>query len=351
MGYWLDRAEEHLDDWEVPLKSTSYPQERKDFWDELSRGLQGQKEVLSEAKEEATQLLDSIASQLEEYGERLSVGDKEAINQQRAATSRVMSDQESKDDLARLNEEMDKLEITKRPLAQAVKNSHKVLLNAAHDAIFAGEKDLLDANYATDPMNPDLQAIENSVARLKHLVMAPQSEWKKPTITAATNQLTEARAKVKDKLFEGESTPELELPTPSLVAPNNRKHIEATNPEDGKAEEPPVVTVTGEAVIQTVTQDADGWTLSRHEAVIVTSTGPATTVMHVQTVVGEAVVATVTGEAVAVTVTQDAIPVTLWTVVEEESPGATAVALPEKPVEQAEPEEKRDQEKVEKEDH
>ena len=348
MGFWLDRAEEHLDDWEVPLKSTSYPQERKDFWDELSRGRQGQKEEMAEARLKATQLLSLNEAQLEEYGERLSVGDREAINLQRAALGRVMGDQELRDDLARLNEEVGKLEETAKPLALAVKNSHKVLLNAAHDAIFAGEKDLLDANYIADPANPDLQAIENAIARLKQLVMAPQSEWKKPTITAATNQLTEARAKVKDKLYESfEAAPELKAS--SLNPSNNKKHVEAANTADGRgkdegipppqtaveavAQEPAVVTITGEAVIKTVTQDAavDG----HADAFVVTSTGPATTVVHVQTVVGEPVIATVTGEAVAVTVTQEAVPVTLWTVVEEEVSGATAVALllPEGPVE------------------
>ena len=390
MGFWLDRAEEHLDDWEVPVKSTSYPQERKDFWDELSRGRQGQKEEMNEARQKATQLLDSMQAQLEEYGDRVSVGDKEAINQQRAAISRVMGDNDFKDNLDRLNEEIGKLEETAKPLARAVKNSHKVLLNAAHDAIFAGEKDLLDANYATDPTNPELQAIENNIARLKGLVMAPQSEWKKPTITAATNQLTEARAKIKEKLAESGKSPsepkpptpspvepnneklsdgaELKPPTPNAVEPNSSEHTEASRGDakgpldekvDNAAENPPVVTVTqealensaqgpppvvtvtgeavvqephvvtvtGEAVIQTVTHDADGQAVSA-EAVVVTNTGPATTVVHVQTVVGEAVIATVTGEAIAVTVTQDAVPVTLWTVVEEEAAGGTAVALP-----------------------
>jgi hypothetical protein len=225
MGYWLDRVEEHLEDWEVPVKSTSYPQERKDFWDELLKGHQGKKEEMEEARKKAAGLLDSMGSQLAEYGMQLSIGDREAISQQRAAVSKVMDDQELKDDLDRLKEEVGKLEETAKPLAQAVKNSHKVLLNAAHDA-FAGEKDLLDANYAADPTNADLQALENGIARLKGLVMAPQSEWKKPTITAATNSLTEARAKVKEKLFEG--LDELKV---------GQEHAEASRGE-GKARRP-----------------------------------------------------------------------------------------------------------------
>jgi hypothetical protein len=332
MGYWLDRAEEHLEDWEVPVKSTSYPQERKDFWDELLKGHQGKKEEVEEARKKATGLLDSMGSQLAEYGMRLSIGDREAISQQRAAVSKVMDDQELKDDLDRLNEEVGKLEETAKPLAQAVKNSHKVLLNAAHDAIFAGEKDLLDANYAADPTNADLQALENGIARLKGLVMAPQSEWKKPTITAATNSLTEARAKVKEKLFEdGGEHAEASRGEGKARRPLKAGEIFAA----GEQPPPPVVTVTSEPVIRTVTQDAGGQGVS-HEAVVVTNFGPPTTIVHVETVVGEAVVATVIGEAVAVTVMQENVPVvTLWTVVEEEAAGGTAVALPG-PVEEKE---------------
>ena len=343
MGYWLDRAEEHLEDWGVPVKSTSYPQERKEFWEEFTRGRQGQKEELEEARKKATALLESMQAQLGEYGARLSIGDREAINQQRAAVGRVMGDQELKDNLDRLNEEIGKLDETARPFAQAVKNSHKVLLNAAHDAIFAGEEDLLDANYAADPSNADLQAVENWIERLKGMVMTPQSEWKNATITAATNSLTEARAKIKEKL---EASPGLAVPTldskertessrggakgKGKACPLNTDEIFAGQPPVVTVvQKAPVVAVTGEPVIWTVTQDADEQAVA-HEAVVVTNIGPATTVVHVQTVVGEAVVATVTGEPVAVTVTQDAVAVTLWTEVEEKASGGTAVALPER---------------------
>jgi hypothetical protein len=168
--------------------------------------------------------------------------------------------------------------------------------------------------------------------------MAPQSECKKHTITAATNSLTEARAKVKEKLGlstldSGEHTESSrgDAEGKGKARPLNADEIFAGQPPVVTViQEPPVITVTGEPVIRTVTQDADGQAVAQ-EAVVVTSIGPATTVVHVQTVVGEAVVATVTGEAVAVTVTQDAVAVTLWTVVEEEAPGGTAVVLPEEP--------------------
>lgn len=304
MGYWLDRAEQHLDDWEVPVKSTSYPQERKDFWDELRRERQGKKDEMAEARLKATQVLSKIGAQLGEFGDRLSDAEKEAINKQRDSMNRVLGDDQYKDDKAKLNEQSAKLEQAARPLTIAVKNSQKVLLNSAHEAIFAGEKDLLDYGFASEPSNPDLQAIDNAIQRLKMLVMAPQAEWQKPTITAATNQLTEARAKVQEKRLSEVAAAASRASALNLEA--SKKQLQAP----GVVGEP--VTPAG--------------------AVVVTSVGPATTIMQVQTVVGEAVVATVTGEAVIQTVTQEAVAVTLWTTVEEDTPEATAVPEPEKTV-------------------
>ena len=304
MGYWLDRAEQHLDDWEVPVKSTSYPQERKDFWDELRRGRQGKKEQMAEARLKATKLLSTINTQLEEYADRLSEAEKDAIFQQRDNINRIMGDEQYKDNMAKLDEETTKLEDAARPLTLAVQHSQKVLLKAAHEAIFAGEKDLLDNGYAADPSNFDLLAIDNAIQRLKMLVMAPQSEWQKPTISAATNQLTEARAKVQEKKVSEAAAAASRASALNLEA--SRKQSGA---QGGAAPEmaPPA------------------------GAVVVTSIGPATTVMQVQTVVGEDVVATVMAEPVIRTVTQDAAAVTLWeTVMEEGAPEATQ---PPEPVE------------------
>lgn len=309
MGYWLDRAEQHLDDWEVPVKSTSYPQERKDFWDELRRGRQGKKEQMAEARLKATQLLSTVGAQLSEYGDRLSEAEKEAINQQRDSMNRMMGDEHYKDSLTKFNEEITKLDEVARPLTLAVQNSQKVLLKAAHEAIFAGEKDLLDGGYAADPSNPDLRAIDNAIQRLKTLVMVPQSEWQKPTISAATNQLTEARSKVQEKKLSAAAAAASRVASLNLEA--SRKQLDAQGAAHD-AESPP-------------------------GAVIVTTIGPATTVMQVQTVIGENVVATVMAEPVIQTVTQDAIAVTLWETVEEGTPAATSQPEVENATDKIEP--------------
>jgi hypothetical protein len=189
------------------------------------------------------------------------------------------------------------LEETAKPLAQAAKDSHTVLPNGAHDAIVGGEEGLLATEYLVNPTNPNLHAIEDAPQHLRSLVIASQSDSKKPNILAGTDSLIETNAAIKEELYEAERTaPGLEASTWNP----KKKHVEVTSPNDSKAlsqdtvkrlfHEPPV-TVTGEAVIPAATQNANGQRLTR-EALVSTSTGPATTGIQVQSSIGEAVVAT-----------------------------------------------------------
>lgn len=284
MGFWLDRAEQHLDDWEVPVTSTSYPQERKDFWDELRRSKEGKKVEMEEEREKVALLLANMDLQMGEYGDRLAKGEKDNLSKQRKELEETMNKDEYRENMTKLQEEVSKLEKAAEPLTMAIKNGQKVLLNTAHEAIFAGEKDLLDGGFATNPTDIEMQTIENAIQRLKMLIMAPQDKWHKPTISAATNQLTDARGRFKEKLLAAEA------------AKKTQAEIEDASP--------------GEVLVPA-------------SAVVVTELGPATTLMQVQTVVGEPVVATVLGEAVVQTVTQEPVAVTLWTLVEGDAPVAT----------------------------
>lgn len=309
MSFWLDRAEQHLDDWEVPVSSTSYPQERKDFWEELSRSRAGKKLELAQEKNRVVQMLSTHDMQLGEYGDRLTHGEKEVITKQRKELEEALHQDDERFNEAKLRQELAKFEQAAEPLTKAVQNGQKVLLNAAHEAIFAGEKDLLDGNFAGNPSSDEMQAINNSIRRLKQLIMAPQDQWNKPTISAATNQLTEARGKFKEKSLAVEATRKKQKQQDQVghdaVGGGGALHAgtdaEADAGVDAEARPPPP------------------------DAIIVTHLGPATTVMQVQTVVGEAIIATVTGEAIIHTVTQEPVAVTLWTTVEEESPEETGM--------------------------
>lgn len=196
MEYWLERAEAHLDDWEVPLKSTSYVQEAKDFWSQQSRMRKQRKEELAEKRLKAKGLLDRVGQRLEDYGDRLGDDHKGAIEKQRQTLQAMM---EGDNPIEKLEEEADKLEEAAQPLMSAMTEAQKQLLNAAHEAIFAGEKDLLEGRFNEGHSTYELTMISDRVRILKNLVMLPQEQWNKIEISQATDRVTEARAQYLEK--------------------------------------------------------------------------------------------------------------------------------------------------------
>jgi len=198
MGYWLDRAEQHLDDWEIPVKSTSYPREAKDFWSEQRDIRKNKKITLAETRLKATQLLTTTDERLDEYGNRLTEGQLTSINEQREALKKIIEDEKWADNLEKVEEATNKLSEVCTPLRAAIGDSNKLLLKAAHEAIFAGEKDLLEAGFGSSADTPDMNNISVRVKELKNLVMSPEEFWSKKDITVATDSVTEARAKLQE---------------------------------------------------------------------------------------------------------------------------------------------------------
>lgn len=311
MGYWLDRAEQHLDDWEVPLKSTSYPQERKDFWAEYGDLRKNRKASMAETRLKATQTLAKTAEKLQEYGDRLTEDERTAILKQKETLDHVMSDDKYAEDVDKVKEETAALQRISLPLLNAVNTSNKLLLDAAHEAIFAGERDLHEAGFAKEGggvPDPDLSAINAAVRYLKDLVMAPQEQWQKAQITAATDSLTQARGKWQEssalKVAETNRLADLEAAKAELQAQVNKEAAEA-------------------AGLAVVAQPAT--TVVHHVE------GPPTTLIQIATVVGEPVIQTVMGEPVIETVMGENVAVTLYETVENAAmvtvaPEAVAVA-------------------------
>ena len=206
MIHWLNRAEQHLEDWEVPLKSTSYGQEAKDFWSEQSDLRRVKKETAEKMRTKVQELITKVEQQLSDYGERLGEEHKEAINNQMETLKEILNNDnhEHHNDTEYLEQENNKLAEQAQPLTSAITDAQKLLLNSAHEAIFAGEKDLLDGSYSSSDssetaLNPELANIALKVQALKDLVMVPQENWNRHEISATTSALTEARAEWRAK--------------------------------------------------------------------------------------------------------------------------------------------------------
>lgn len=200
MAFWLDRAEQHMEDWEVPAKSTSYAQEVKDFWAE-QRGLrEDNKRRLSEARLAATEALVKAESMMAEYKDRLRPDEAEAINKETQQMRKVLTNEKHADDLKALTEQRKKLDEGTKPLTAAASESHKLMSASAHEAIFAGERAALDGALYRGITDAEVEELGKAVKQLKELVMVPEEQWNRAAIASAADGATSARAKLETKV-------------------------------------------------------------------------------------------------------------------------------------------------------
>jgi hypothetical protein len=96
-------------------------------------------------------------------------------------------------DIEKMREATQVLEEATEPLRNAIDEAQKVMLASAHEAIFGGEKDLLESGFNDGKSTPELVKISETVKTLKSLVMVPQEHWNRQQIAGATKDVTLSR--------------------------------------------------------------------------------------------------------------------------------------------------------------
>jgi hypothetical protein len=200
MQYWLQRAEQHLDDWEVPVKSTSYPQEARDFWNEERDRRRQRMDKVVETRKKAQDMLSQTDQRMNDFGDRLDDEHKAKIEQAKERLQNPFDDPALQEDVKKLEEKMKDLEEAAKALLDVVTDSNKLLLQSAHEAIFGGERDMLENGFKDGDSDSELERISSAVKGLKALVVKPEDSWNRNEISQATNAVTEARANLKERL-------------------------------------------------------------------------------------------------------------------------------------------------------
>lgn len=100
--YWLERAKQHMDDWEVPVKSTSYPQEARDFWNEQSSIRKQRKVTVASARLKGKKLLELVDQRLADYGDRLGKSERRAIEMHRNEPSQTLGNEQTASDSSKI---------------------------------------------------------------------------------------------------------------------------------------------------------------------------------------------------------------------------------------------------------
>ena len=200
MQFWLERAEQHLEEWEVPVKSTSYPEEAKEFWRQ-QKGIRHERaRKLQLVLDEAIHLMASTDQRLLDYGDRLAEEQKANIGQQRETLKRILEQENTKDDQVKIEEGIRVLTESTQPLTAVITEANRVILQSAHKAIFAAEKDLIEGGFGEGRNSPELDEIAERVQNLKAIIMTPEATWNRQELIATMNALTEASARRQENL-------------------------------------------------------------------------------------------------------------------------------------------------------
>lgn len=137
-----------------------------------------------------------------DYGERLDEGVKEVIRTKQAALRTILETPVVNEDLDKIEAAIQELLGVSGPIIQAINTNHRLLINSAHEAIFAGEKSLSDGGFSHGTTSSEMEQLSATIKFLKSLVMLPEEQWDKNGITVATNAVIEARARLESKASE-----------------------------------------------------------------------------------------------------------------------------------------------------
>lgn len=105
--FWLDRAEQHLPDWEMEVQHTSYPAEVKDFWNQKAGERSAKQAEVAEARRKANEILTLTDSKMSEYQDRLVQSDAAFIRDRETALRKVLEKEGDTLDLASVNSELE----------------------------------------------------------------------------------------------------------------------------------------------------------------------------------------------------------------------------------------------------
>ncbi|TKA58768.1 hypothetical protein B0A49_12021 [Cryomyces minteri] len=195
MTYWLERAEQHLPDWEIETQHTSYPSEVREFWGEQGGIRASLQYKLDAARAEAYEILDQTKGRMKDYGELLTDPEREAVRKQEQILEVVLISEDTKDDLEKIEQVVKEYETAARPLNEQAEKANKILMKEAHDAIFSADNTVLSHSDLPDS---ETNLIQEKVDILKELIL--QQPWHKEEVHTAIGELRTAHTQLNGKL-------------------------------------------------------------------------------------------------------------------------------------------------------
>ncbi len=124
MRLWMERAEQHLPEWEIDLIHTSYPTETREYWEGKKMEIEGLQSALRETVEGAEKLLEHTESLMREFSHMLSPQDRENIPARMAALRTVLN--EHREDKIAIEGAIGELRMASNPLRSLEESARKM---------------------------------------------------------------------------------------------------------------------------------------------------------------------------------------------------------------------------------
>lgn len=116
MRFWLERAEQHLPDWEIEVQHTSYPEEAREFWRQKAAEREGNTARLAEVRKKAAEVLQQMDEKMGSYHDRLSQDDVNNIQNQQSTLRALMEKELTTADIEQVEQTISALDRVREEL-------------------------------------------------------------------------------------------------------------------------------------------------------------------------------------------------------------------------------------------
>ncbi|KAL9617991.1 MAG: hypothetical protein Q9160_007239 [Pyrenula sp. 1 TL-2023] len=147
MDFYADIFEQHLPEWEVELRYTTYPGEMEEFWRERREREREGKERVQGLREEARRLVEEGKARLKAFGEGLERGQREGLERAGEELKVAVEEEDTKGgdgerdwDVERIEDAMRSFTEASSLLTTAESDFRKSTLRHAHQTILTAEK-------------------------------------------------------------------------------------------------------------------------------------------------------------------------------------------------------------------
>ena len=197
MSRWLHRIELHDPEWELDLRYTSYPNEIREFWDEVRRKGTDKKAEIGKANQETAALVEDVKVYLGEYKDYVDSKRRKNIKDAIRALRKVKDDETRREDIKAIMLAQDELKEAAEPLISRARKANRFLYEEAHGLLLRVEEECNDITPVPDAAEQS-EVLQSQLSHLRKLLLDGKANPR--YLERAISDVNSAREGLKEKV-------------------------------------------------------------------------------------------------------------------------------------------------------